>query len=65
MANLMFHRVNVEPYVKNVSGATHKSFRAYDLALAYYLDAKAKHRVRVVRDPGDDIIYGPRSQAMQ
>jgi hypothetical protein len=61
----MFHRANVEPYVKKVSGATHKSFGTYDQALAYYLDAKAKHAVRVVRNPGDDVIYGPRSQAMQ
>jgi hypothetical protein len=61
----MFHRANVEPYVKNVSGATHKSFRTHDLALDYYLDAKAKGRVRVVRNPGDDVIYGSRSDAMQ
>jgi hypothetical protein len=61
----MFHRANVEPYVKNVSGATHKSFRTHELALAYYSDAKNKGRVRVVRNPGDDVKYGPRSKAMQ
>ena len=65
VVNLMFRRVNVEPYVKNVSGARHKSFRTHDQALSYYLDAKAEHRVCVVRNPDDDAIYGPRSEAMQ
>lgn len=57
----MLHRANVEPYVKNVSGAIYKSFRAHDLAHAYYSDAKEKGRVRVVRNPGAD---GLRSKAM-
>ena len=61
----MFSRANVEPYVKNVSSATHKSFRIYDQALAYYSDANGKGRVRVVRNPGDDVKYGPKSKAMQ
>ena len=65
MANSMLHRVNVEPLIKKVSGARHKSFRTHDEALTFYLDAKKQSKVRVVRNPGDDCIYGPSSQAMQ
>ncbi|KIJ90577.1 hypothetical protein K443DRAFT_116395, partial [Laccaria amethystina LaAM-08-1] len=57
--------VNVEPLIKKVSGARHKSFRTHDEALTFYLDAKTQSKVRVVRNPGDDCIYGPISQAMQ
>lgn len=64
MANSTLHRDNVEPLIKQVSGARHKSFRTHNEVLTFYLDAKRKSKVRVVRNPGDDYIYGPSSQAM-
>lgn len=65
MANSTLHRVDVEPLIKKVSGARHKSFRTHNEALTFYLDAKEQSKVHVVRNPGDDWIYGPSSKAMQ
>lgn len=61
----MYCRINVEPLIKGVSGCRHKSFATHDEALIFYLNAKANNRVRIVRNPGDDAMYGPRSQAVQ
>lgn len=61
----MYYRANVEPLVKNVSGSRYKGFPTHQEALAFYLDAKMMCRVCVIRDPGDDLIYGPDIQVMQ
>ena len=59
MVNSTLHRDNVEPLIKQVSGALHKSFRTHNEVLTFYLDTKRKSKVCVVRNPGDDYIYGP------
>ena len=61
----MSYRVNIEPLVKKVSGSHYKSFLTHEQALAYYSDAKRNRQVHVIRNPGDDEIYGPRSKAEQ
>ena len=58
-------RDNVLPLIRYVSDARHKSFPTFEKAVAYYLDAKRRNLVRIVRDPGDDDIYGPINAAVQ
>lgn len=55
----------VEPLVRGVHGARHKSFPTYSLAQEFYCGAKTLGKVRIVRDPGDEEIYGPMSDAIQ
>jgi hypothetical protein len=58
-------RDNVELLIRYVSNARHRSFPTFDKAVAYYLDAKRRNLVRIVRDCGDDDIYGPINAAVQ
>jgi hypothetical protein len=48
-----------------VSGAQHRSFSTHEAAMAFYLDVKKNHLVSVVRDPGDDALFGPSNDVMQ
>lgn len=50
--------------VDGVSKATFTGFKVYDDAVKDYFEAKAAGLVRVVRDPGDELIYGPLSKAV-
>ena len=40
-------------------------FSTHDQAEEFYLDAKLKNNVKIVRDPGDDQKYGPMDVAIQ
>jgi len=62
---LILPRDNIEPLIHYVSNARHKSFPTYEKAVEYYLDAKRRNLVRIVRDHGDDNIYGPINAAVQ
>ncbi|KIJ91641.1 hypothetical protein K443DRAFT_53805, partial [Laccaria amethystina LaAM-08-1] len=53
----------VKPLVEGVSGGLAVGFKTHDAAMHDYLSAKRKGLVRVVRNPGDDILFGPRSEA--
>ena len=53
------------PLVRGVSDARYRGFSTREKATAYYLDAKDKGFVSVVRDPGDDALFGPLRDAMQ
>ena len=55
----------VEPLIRGVHGTRHKSFPTHSLAQEYYQGAKTLGKVGIVRDPGDDEIYGPMSDAIQ
>lgn len=59
------NRDMVESLIRGVHGAHHKSFPTYTLAREYYYGVKTFGKVRIVRDPGDDEIYGPMSNAIQ
>jgi len=59
------NRAKILPLVSQVSGARYKHFSTRRDADAYYLDAKKNHLVTVVRDPGDDVLFGPSCDAMQ
>jgi len=61
----MTHRDNIEPLVKKVSGSHYKSFLTHEQALTHYSDTKRSGQVEVIRDPGDDLIYGPRPEVEQ
>ncbi|KIM35206.1 hypothetical protein M413DRAFT_42320, partial [Hebeloma cylindrosporum] len=54
----------VSSLIKRVPGARYKGFSTRNEAVEYYLDAKNKGLVRVVRDPGDDALFGPIRDAM-
>jgi hypothetical protein len=58
-------RENVEPLICHVSNARFKGFSTQEKAEEYYLDAKKTNKVRIVRDPGDDVKYGPMNYAIQ
>jgi len=51
--------------VEFVSGARYQSYPTHAEAKEVYKNDKAKGLVRIVRDPGDDEIYGPMFYAMQ
>lgn len=53
----------VQTLVTGVSGGLATGFKRYDDAIADYFEAKARGLVTVVRQPGDDDIFGPRSEA--
>ena len=50
--------------IDGVSGASYSSFRIYEDAADDYAIAKAGGYVRVVRNPGDELKYGPLSMAI-
>jgi hypothetical protein len=47
-----------------VSGNCHKSYATYPEAFYAYADLKERGLVRVVRKPGDEILFGPDEEAM-
>jgi hypothetical protein len=59
------NREKILPLVSRVSGARYRNFSTRGDAEAYYLDAKKDRLVTVVRDPGDDVLFGPLCDAMQ
>ena len=58
-------RDNVAPLIAQVSGACFKAFLTHDQATHFYLHVKENGLVRVVRDPRDDVLFGPLRNAMQ
>lgn len=65
VAHLLFHRAHIEILVKTVSESKYKGFCMFAKAYQYYLAKKGSGQVRLIRDPGDDIIFGPLSEAVQ
>jgi hypothetical protein len=63
--NYDFHRDKVKPLIEHVSGAQFQSYPTHTDAVAAYKRNKGMGLVRVVRDPGDDEIYGPMFYAVQ
>ena len=57
-------RSYVKSLIDGVSGASYSSFRIYEDAADDYAIAKAGGYVRVVRNPGDELKYGPLSMAI-
>jgi len=64
-ANMTYHRDDIIPFISGVSGAWYKGFATHELAAKFYLDAKKNGLVSVVRDPGDNKLFGPLCDAMQ
>jgi len=59
------HRDNVFPLIDGVSGARFKGFSTHEKAAAFYMNAKENGLVKVLRNPGDDVLIGPLHEAMQ
>jgi hypothetical protein len=51
--------------MSEVSGSCQKFYMTYDEALDVYCNLKANNPVRIDRDSGDDISFGPVEDAMQ
>jgi hypothetical protein len=58
-------RANVEGLIKHVPDARYKGFSSHAAAAQHYFDAKKSHNVKIVRDPGDELKYGPMFSAVQ
>jgi hypothetical protein len=58
-------RDNVERLISQVPNSRHKGFSTREEAEQYYLGAKSLGKVRSVRNPGDDEVFGPRDEAVQ
>jgi hypothetical protein len=56
-------RLTVEPLVMGVPGSLYTGFRTYEGALWDYYKAKEEGKVKPVREPGDDFIFGSLSLA--
>jgi len=54
----------VKALVHGVSGASYTGFKTYESAADDYAIAKAGGYVRVVRNPGDKLNFGPLSMAI-
>ena len=48
-----------------MSGASFKSYKTEEEAWNAYRILMIEQVVRVVRDPGDEVVFGPAEQAMQ
>jgi hypothetical protein len=57
------YRATVHPLVIGVPGSCYTGFRTYEGAYWDYCTSKEQGRVRAVRGPGDEYIYGPMSKA--
>jgi len=62
---MIYNRDKVTPFIHGVSGAWYKGFATHEQAAKFYLGAKEKGLVSIVRDPGDDKLFGPLRDAMQ
>jgi hypothetical protein len=56
-------RKAVYPLVNGVPGSCYTGFRSYEGAFWDYSTAKKDGKVRAVRDPGDEFLFGPISGA--
>ena len=58
-------RENVKPLIRHVSNARFRGFSTSNSAEEFYRDGKQTKKVKIVREPGDDEIYGPIEDAVQ
>ena len=68
--SVCLHRVyslqeNVESLIHHVSHARFRGFSTYASAEEFYREGKQANKVKIVREPGDDKIYGPIEKAVQ
>ena len=61
----IFFRDNVQTLIKHVPDAHYKGFSTHDAAAEHYFEAKKALKVKIVRDPGDEMKYGPMRSAVQ
>jgi hypothetical protein len=63
--NFIINRDNVETLIKHVPDARFKGFSTHAAAAEHYFDAKKAQKVKIVRDPGDDIKFSAMGSAAQ
>jgi len=54
----------VTTLVSGVSGSSFSGFNSYQDAVKNYYEAKSRGCVRVEREPGDEAMFSPLSQAI-
>jgi hypothetical protein len=57
------YRATVQTLVIGVPGSVYTEFRTYEGAYWDYYTAKEEGKLRAVREPGDEYLYGPLSRA--
>lgn len=65
LLTIYLSRENVQPIVSRVHEASYQSCPTYEKAEEFYLDAKRDKKVKFVRNPGDEMIFGPEEDAIQ
>jgi hypothetical protein len=60
-----FNRPYVQSLTSGVKGSCQKSYSTYYEALGSYNNLKESGLVRVVRNPEDEILYGPLDEAVE
>jgi len=58
-------RDDVRCLIDFVVGARFKSFKTLALVTKFYLEHKTKGKVLCVRNPGDEVRFGPEADAIQ
>ena len=65
MLTCYLSRDNIKQLTKHVSDACYKGFTTHHNAKQYYISAKKLCKVWIVRNLGDDKLYGPLDHAIQ
>jgi hypothetical protein len=65
MIYLFRNRPYVQSLTSGVSGNCQKSYPTYDEALDVYQDLKARGLIRIIRNRGDESLFGPVEDAME
>ena len=65
MTYMFQNRLYVQSLTSGVSRNCQKSYATYDEALDVYQDLKASGLLRVVRNRGDDHLFGPVEDAIE
>lgn len=65
LAKALSIRNNVKLLVLGVPGARYKGFSTHAEAEQFYLDAKERCLVKIIRNPGDEQKFGPLFEAVQ
>lgn len=58
-------RLYVESITSGVTGGSQKSYPTYSEALSVYSQLKSRGLLQVIRDPGDEWLFGPLDDAIQ
>ena len=62
---LTLDRPYVQSLTSEVYGNCHVLYSSYEEALSVYLNLKKNNLLKIIRVPGDEMLFGPLSKAIQ